>query len=157
MPDKPVWQNTSAVSWLGIGKGGTWLRRTQLAETAARHMRRLRIQGGPHDITATLSGGNQQKVSVAKWLDIEPWLVILDDPTRGVDVGARAEMHDVISAFAEENKPVLLASTDLLELVDLCDRVLVFRRGRLVDEVTRPQLSERALSVAMNADFILTE
>jgi ABC-type sugar transport system ATPase subunit len=154
MLDKPVWANTSSVSWLGVGRGGVWLRRRRLVAAAAEHVRRLRIRGHPDEVTATLSGGNQQKVVVAKWLDVEPRLVILDDPTRGVDVGARVEMHDVISTLAAAGGPVLLASTDLLELADLCDRVLVFRRGRLVDEIARADLSEQALSVAMNAGFI---
>ena len=78
---------------------------------------------------------------------------LLDDPTRGVDVGARAEMHAVIVSLAAEGRPVVLASTDLAELCELCDRVLVFQRGRVVARLTRPELSERALSVAMNAGF----
>jgi ABC-type sugar transport system ATPase subunit len=154
MLDKPVWHNTSAVSWLGIGRGGWWLRRRALTEAAAGHLARLRVRGGPDDLTSSLSGGNQQKVVVAKWLDADPDLIILDDPTRGVDVGARAEMHSVISGLAAAGKPVLLASTDLAELCDLCDRVLVFQRGKIVTELPREELSEQALSVAMNAGFV---
>ncbi|MDT7614621.1 MAG: ribose transport system ATP-binding protein, partial [Pseudonocardiales bacterium] len=150
----PVWQNTSAVSWLGIGRGGRWLRRRTLAAAARAHTERLRIQGHPDDLAGNLSGGNQQKVVVAKWLDAEPDVIILDDPARGVDVGARAEMHAVISSLASAGKPVLLASTDLAELCELCDRVLVFQRGRVVSTVVRAELSEQALSVAMNAGFV---
>ncbi len=156
MLDKPVWQNTSAVSWLGVGRGGWWLRRGRLFDAAARHAERLRIRGRPDEVTANLSGGNQQKVVVAKWLDADPDVIILDDPTRGVDVGARLEMHSVIAALAAEGKPVLLASTDLVELCELCDRVLVFQRGRMVDEVGKDGLTEQALSVAMNAGFVRT-
>jgi ABC-type sugar transport system ATPase subunit len=153
MLDKPVWQNVSAASWLGIGRNGWWLRPDRLAEAADQRGRRLRLRGGPWDLTSSLSGGNQQKVVFAKWLDVEPGVVVLDDPTRGVDVGARAEMHHVIADFAEDGKPVLIASTDLIELVELCDRVLVFQRGRVVDEITADRLSEQTLSVAMNAGF----
>jgi len=153
MLDKPVWQNTSAASWLGVGRD-FWAHPERLAAEAAAHLSQLRVRGGPYDITENLSGGNQQKVVFAKWLDIRPEVVVLDDPTRGVDVGARAEMHSVIAAFASDGKPVLLASTDLLELVELCDRVLVFQRGRLVNDIPASHLSEQTLSVAMNAGFV---
>lgn len=153
MLDKPMWQNTSAVSWLGLGRGPWWLNRGRLARTAAEHAEQLGIRATADDPTASLSGGNQQKVVFAKWLDAEPTVVILDDPTRGVDVGARAEMHSVIARLAAEGKTVLLASTDLTELVELCHRVLVFQRGQLVDEIPRDRLTEQTLSVAMNAGF----
>jgi ABC-type sugar transport system ATPase subunit len=153
MLDKPVWQNTSAVTWLALGRGGWWLRRGRHVAAARALVTRLRISGGPDDPVSSLSGGNQQKVVVAKWLSSDPALLLLDDPTRGVDVGARAEMHGVIAALAASGKPVLLASTDLAELCELCDRVLVFQRGRVVARLTRAELSERALSVAMNAGF----
>ncbi|SEF26110.1 ribose transport system ATP-binding protein/rhamnose transport system ATP-binding protein [Amycolatopsis pretoriensis] len=151
MLDKPLWQNTSAAAWLGAGRGGWWLHRRAHVSAARRSITRLRIRGGPDDLVATLSGGNQQKVVFAKWLEADPRLLVLDDPTRGVDVGARAEMHAVISSLAAAGTPVVLASTDLAELCELCDRVLVFQRGRVVARLTRSELSERALSVAMNA------
>ncbi|MFI5587512.1 sugar ABC transporter ATP-binding protein [Amycolatopsis sp. NPDC051758] len=153
MLDKPVWQNTSVVAWLALGRGGRWLRRRAHVSAARSLVTRLRISGTPDDLVSSLSGGNQQKVVVAKWLLSDPALLLLDDPTRGVDVGVRAEMHGVIAAMAAEGKPVLLASTDLAELCELCDRVLVFQRGRVVARLTRAELSERALSVAMNAGF----
>ncbi|GLY34449.1 ribose import ATP-binding protein RbsA 2 [Amycolatopsis sp. NBRC 101858] len=151
MLDKPLWQNTSAVAWLGAGHGGWWLRRRAHGAAARALITRLRIRGAPDDLVNTLSGGNQQKVVFAKWLEANPRLLVLDDPTRGVDVGARAEMHAVIASLADAGKPVVLASTDLAELCELCDRVLVFQRGRVVARLTRAELSERALSVAMNA------
>jgi ABC-type sugar transport system ATPase subunit len=89
----------------------------------------------------------------AKWLDAQPALLVLDDPTRGVDVSARAEMHGVIASIAGAGRAVLLASTDLVELSGLADRVLIFQHGRLVRELARDGLSERTLSVAMNVGF----
>ncbi|MEA5357989.1 hypothetical protein VA596_00460 [Amycolatopsis sp., V23-08] len=80
-------------------------------------------------------------------------MLLLDDPARGVDVGARAEMHAVIPEFAAAGKPVVPASTDLAERCDLCDRALVFQCGRVVARLTRVEVSEQALSVAMNAGF----
>ena len=153
MLDKPLWQNTSAVTWLALGRGGRWLHRGTHVSAARALSARLRIRGAPDDPVSSLSGGNQQKVVVAKWLSSDPSVLLLDDPTRGVDVGARAEMHAVIVELAASGKPVLLASTDLAELCELCDRVLVFQRGRVVARLTRSELSEQALSVAMNAGF----
>jgi ABC-type sugar transport system ATPase subunit len=157
MLDAPLWRNTSAVSWLGIGRGGWWLRRGRLAADAAEHASRLRIRGGPHDLTNTLSGGNQQKVVFAKWLDARPTVAVLDDPTRGVDVGARAEMHTIITTLADDGHAVLLASTDLVELTELCDRIIIFQRGRPVSEMAGDELSEQSLSVAMNAGFVVPD
>jgi ABC-type sugar transport system ATPase subunit len=151
MLDKPLRQNTSAVSWLALGRGGRWLHRPAHLAAARAFVARLRIRGGPDDLVTGLSGGNQQKVVVAKWLAADPAVLVLDDPARGVDVGARAEMHAVIAELAAAGKPVVPASTDLAELCELCDRVLVFQRGRVVARLTRSELFERALSVAMNA------
>jgi ABC-type sugar transport system ATPase subunit len=127
--------------------------RRRLVERTGDLIRRLRIRGGPYDLAAELSGGNQQKAVLAKWLDADPAVVVLDDPTRGVDVGPRAEMHAIVRNLAGDGRITLIASTDLTELVDLCDRVLVFQRGRIADEISGGALSEQALSLAMNAGF----
>jgi ABC-type sugar transport system ATPase subunit len=101
-----------------------------------------------HSIDArvgTLSGGNQQKVQVARWLMADAKLLILIDPTRGVDVGARAEIKHVWSELRASGRAMLIASTDSEELVDVCDRVIVFRRGRIAGELPRAELSEERL------------
>ncbi|MDX6313492.1 MAG: ribose transport system ATP-binding protein [Streptomyces sp.] len=153
MLDRAVWENTSAVSWLARAEGSPWLNRSRQIARASAHAQRLRLQGNAHSPVSSLSGGNQQKVVFAKWLDIEPQVVVLDDPTRGVDIGARAEMHGIVRELRAAGKVVLVASTDLAELVELCDRVLVFQRGRIVGELAGPALTERDLSLAMNAGF----
>ncbi|TDU03310.1 ribose transport system ATP-binding protein/rhamnose transport system ATP-binding protein [Streptomyces sp. 846.5] len=153
MLDRPVWENITSVSWLGLNRGSPMLHRRELVDRAARSARSLRVNGGVHRRTGELSGGNQQKVVFAKWLDTDPSIMLLDDPTRGVDVRARAEMHAVIRALADEGRAVLITSTDLSELVDLCDRVLVLQRGRAVDELSGERLTQQALSVSMNAGF----
>jgi ABC-type sugar transport system ATPase subunit len=153
MLDRPVWENITSVSWLGLHRGSPMLHRRELVDRAARSARSLRVNGGVHRRTGELSGGNQQKVVFAKWLDTDPSIMLLDDPTRGVDVRARAEMHAVIRALADEGRAVLITSTDLSELVDLCDRVLVLQRGRTVDELSGERLTQQALSVSMNAGF----
>ena len=84
-----------------------------------------------------LSGGNQQKVVIAKWLEADPRVVLLNDPTRGVDVGAKEEIYEIVRALAAERRIVLFVSTELPEYVHLCDRVLVFYRGRVCGELAR--------------------
>ncbi|GAA3847648.1 sugar ABC transporter ATP-binding protein [Streptomyces coacervatus] len=149
MVDRAVWENTTAVSWLALGRGGVMPSRAELVRRSADLTQRLRLRGGPYDVVARLSGGNQQKVVFAKWLATEPKIVVLDDPTRGVDVGVRAEMHRIVGELAAGGAAVLLASTDLAELTEVCDRVLVFVRGRITGEVHGERLTEHALAVAM--------
>jgi ABC-type sugar transport system ATPase subunit len=156
MLDKTVWENATSVRWLGQGKGGVLQHRGQLVARASRNLDRMRFKGDVHASAGELSGGNQQKVVFAKWLDADPTVVVLDDPTRGVDIGARAEMHDIVRGIAAEGKVVLLSSTDLAELTELCHRVVVLQRGRVVAELSGDDLSERSLSVAMNAGFVVT-
>jgi ABC-type sugar transport system ATPase subunit len=123
--------------------------RSELVRRTADLTQRLRLRGGPYDVVARLSGGNQQKVVFAKWLATDPKIVVLDDPTRGVDVGVRAEMHRIVGELAAGGAAVLLASTDLAELTEVCDRVLVFVRGRVTGEVHGERLTEHVLAVAM--------
>jgi ABC-type sugar transport system ATPase subunit len=101
-------------------------------------------------IVNNLSGGNQQKVSVAKSLAVQPQILILDEPTRGVDVGAKSEIHRIISNLAKEGKSIILISSDLPEILGMCDRVLVMKSGEIVGELNREELSqERVLSMAL--------
>ena len=153
MLDKALWENITAVRRLGLGRDGMMPRQGRLLERTRLQMSRLRIRGRAGDLTGDLSGGNQQKAVFAKWLDASPQVVVLDDPTRGVDIGARAEMHEIIRDLADDGRIVLVASTDLMELAELCHRVLVFQRGRVVDELDGDRLAERELSLAMNAGF----
>ena len=89
----------------------------------------------------SLSGGNQQKVVVGKWLEVSPTVFLLDDPTRGVDVGAKREIYRLIRDLADSGRTVLFRSTELPELVGLADRILVLYRGRLAVEVDRRRRS----------------
>ena len=98
----------------------------------------------------SLSGGNQQKCVIARWLQTKPRVLLLDDPTRGVDVGAKAELYAIIDRLCrEERLAILVTSSELPELITLCDRILVLREGRLTGEVSREEFSEeRILSLA---------
>jgi ribose transport system ATP-binding protein len=92
-----------------------------------------------------LSGGNQQKVVLGKWLMREPKVLLLDEPTRGVDVGAKAEIHALLERMAADGLAVLVVSSDLRELMSLCDRMLVMSRGVLAGELAREQFDEEAI------------
>jgi ABC-type sugar transport system ATPase subunit len=100
---------------------------------------------GVDAVAAGLSGGNQQKIVLARWLAARCRVLILDEPTRGIDVGAKAEIHALIDRLAAEGSGVLLISSELPELIALSTRVLVLRAGALVGEVTRANASEEAL------------
>ncbi len=101
-----------------------------------------------------MSGGNQQKLVFAKWLDAQPSVVLLDDPTRGVDVGAKAEMHALIRSTAEAGAPVLICSTDIDELATLCDRVVVLHQGEASAELSGDALQTHAVLEAMNTGAV---
>jgi ABC-type sugar transport system ATPase subunit len=123
-----------------------------LRARARAFVKALRIASRSVDQPAgSLSGGNQQKVVFAKWLDAQPSVVLLDDPTRGVDVGAKAEMHALIRSTAAAGAPVLICSTDIDELSSLCDRVLVLRQGRVRAELAGESLRTHEILEAMNA------
>ena len=92
------------------------------------------VKGGTKTYTSTLSGGNQQKVVVAKWLEDDPEFVVLDEPTKGIDVGARANIYEIIHSVAARGKGVLVVSSEAEELLSLCHRILVMRNGQIVGE-----------------------
>ncbi|MBU6401254.1 MAG: sugar ABC transporter ATP-binding protein [Verrucomicrobia bacterium] len=103
---------------------------------------------GPAQPIGTLSGGNQQKALLARWLDRDPQVIILDEPTRGVDVGAKAEIHAMIDRLAGRGKAVLLISSDLPEVLGMSDRVLVMHRGHLSAELGGPALTQENVILA---------
>jgi ribose transport system ATP-binding protein len=95
---------------------------------------------------ATLSGGNQQKVVLARWLRRQPRVVLLDEPTQGVDVEARREIYDLIRAGARAGTAALVVANDFEELLRLCARVIVLRDGRVVGDLTGPELDSQHLT-----------
>ena len=96
-----------------------------------------------------LSGGNQQKVLLARWLCLNPRLLLLDEPTRGIDVGAKAEVQSLIDELARDGLAVVLISSDLEELVEGADRVVVLRAGTVVGELTGDDVSEQSIMKAL--------
>jgi ABC-type sugar transport system ATPase subunit len=151
MLDKPIYENVGQIRSVGLAADGVIVRAGELRRRARAQVDSLRIRSRSVDQPAgSLSGGNQQKVVFAKWLDAQPSVVLLDDPTRGVDVGAKAEMHALIRGTAAAGAPVLICSTDGDELASLCDRVVVLVRGRAVSEFAGEALRTHAILEAMN-------
>ena len=95
---------------------------------------------------ATLSGGNQQKVVLARWLEAKSRLLILEEPTLGVDVGSKADIYRLLQSALDERSSVLLISSDFEEVTGVCHRALVFDRGRIVGELARSELSVQRLT-----------
>jgi len=100
----------------------------------------------------SFSGGNQQKILMAKWLAADVDILILDEPTRGVDVGAKQTIHDAVRRFAEQGKSVILLSSDLPEVVGLCDRAVILREGHIIGEIPKEGITENSLLIAANGE-----
>jgi ABC-type sugar transport system ATPase subunit len=128
-------------------RGSGWLRRRPMAEA----VRQLRSNVGLSPTAAdrqpvqTLSGGNQQKVVLGRWLLTEPKLLILDEPTRGIDVGAKREIYGLINHLAERGAAILMISSELEELIGMCDRILVMNQGAIRDELPRAQFDQQRI------------
>jgi ABC-type sugar transport system ATPase subunit len=137
MIDRTVSDNLSQVSAGGFKRGTLFVSKSGLAATAVRLVEKFVIKTENVQVrVGNLSGGNQQKVVIGKWLEISPGLVLLDDPTRGVDIGAKVELFRLIREIADEGKGVLFRSTEISELTALCDRIVVVKDGVSTREVS---------------------
>ncbi|MEU5697180.1 sugar ABC transporter ATP-binding protein [Actinosynnema sp. NPDC020468] len=155
MLDKPVWENISQVQPVALAGATSRLKRGALKERARELVDRVGVHPVDVDLRAgLLSGGNQQKVVLAKWLAAEPSVLLLDDPTRGVDLGARAEIHALLREVSAAGKVVVLCSTDLDELAAVCDRVLVFHKGRLCAELSGDDVDQHTILKTMNTGSV---
>ncbi len=123
--------------------GFGWIRGRREEELAREYVRRLSVR--PDNVrndTATLSGGNQQKVVLAKWLAARCPVLLIDEPTRGVDVGAKSEMHALIDQLAHEGTAIVLVSSELPEVLNLSTRIMVLRSGRIAGELSREEADQ---------------
>ena len=120
----------------------------------AEAIEKLRIKiGSAQDAVATLSGGNQQKVVIAKWLMTDPEIILLNDPTRGIDVGTKQEIYKLMRDLADEGRAILFYSTDYAELIGCCDRIAVMYDGAILTELQGDAISEEAIVAAsLNID-----
>jgi ribose transport system ATP-binding protein len=139
----------------GRARGLSFRDRGQERATASELASHFSIRGDLMRQVQALSGGNQQKVALAKWMPGDPPILLLNDPTRGVDVETKREIYVVLRRFAAEGKAIVLSSSDTPELVHLCDRVAVMREGRMVAMLDRAALSEEAIvGAAMGAEAV---
>jgi rhamnose transport system ATP-binding protein len=145
----PVGQNISLAAWRRIFPRG-WLRRGRERSEAEHFVRALSIKTPDTETAAAnLSGGNQQKVALARWLATRPRVLLLDEPTQGVDVGAKSEIHRLVRRFAAEGMAVLLISSDLPEVLGMSDRIGVMRGGELVAELPQGATATQVMSAAL--------
>jgi ABC-type sugar transport system ATPase subunit len=138
-------ENVSLPSLQSLSRLG-WVRSRAERQVVRKYFESMRVRA-PHQDTPTLalSGGNQQKLVLAKWLATDCNVLLVDEPTRGVDVGAKTEIHQLIQDLAAEGKGILLISSDLPELLAMATRILVFREGGLVGEVAHAAATEESL------------
>jgi ribose transport system ATP-binding protein len=123
----------------------------RLRQAALRAIAQLGIKAtGPDQPVASLSGGNQQKVVIGKWLALQPDILLLSDPTKGVDVHARTEIYSLLDQLAQGGSAILVYASDLQELLLHCDRILVMYEGRIAGELSGATMNEQD---AMAASF----
>ena len=143
--DMGIDQNVALASLGRLRKGGL-IRRRDEASLALTWARRLQLKFGRiRNPVATLSGGNQQKVVLGKWLSRKPTLLIIDEPTRGIDVGTKSEVHRLLDQLVHEGMGVLMISSELPEVLGMADRVLVIHEGRLTAELSRAEADENSV------------
>jgi ABC-type sugar transport system ATPase subunit len=151
--DRSVRDNTTLAVLRRLSTGGIVNRRRELAVTRE-FVDRLSIRTSSAEApVSTLSGGNQQKVVLARWLARHPTVLILDEPTRGVDIGAKVDIYRIINQLAEQGVAILMISSELPEIIGVADRVLVMNSGRIVGELSRDQADEASiLQLAISDD-----
>jgi rhamnose transport system ATP-binding protein len=141
----PIYQNVTLPSLAKVSRHG-FLRMAEEFALARNYTRRLDLRAASLDQdVALLSGGNQQKVVIAKWLATRPRVIILDEPTKGIDIGSKAAVHDFMSELAAEGLAVIMVSSEIPEVLGMSDRVIVMREGRIVAEVAGAAMTPETL------------
>ncbi|WP_182084724.1 multiple monosaccharide ABC transporter ATP-binding protein [Aureimonas sp. ME7] len=147
--EEDIRQNVSLANLPGIAKSGV-IDADRERAVAEDYRKNLRIRSaGVFHKTLNLSGGNQQKVVLSKWLFSDPSLLILDEPTRGIDVGAKFEIYSIIERLASEGKGILMISSEMPELLGMCDRIYVMNEGRFVAEMARGEATQESIMRAI--------
>jgi inositol transport system ATP-binding protein len=156
MPVLAVRDNMMIASLGNYTKAGM-LNKRIINETCAREKTRLELKTPSMDqLIKLLSGGNQQKVLVSRWLLTVPDILILDEPTRGIDVGAKSEIHRLMSKLAQEGKAIIMISSELPEILGMSDRVIVMHEGRVGGEFERNEASQENIMRAATGQAALT-
>lgn len=141
----PLRENVTLANLTGVTRNG-FLNRREETRVASDSIQRLKIRtDGTEQAAGKLSGGNQQKIVIAKWLYANPRVVLFDEPTRGIDVNAKREVFSIMEQMAREGKAVLMVSSELPELLQVADRILVMREGSIVAELPRTTTQEEIM------------
>jgi rhamnose transport system ATP-binding protein len=141
----PIFQNVSLPSLAQTSRGG-FLRLAEEFKLARDYTSRLDLRAASLDQdVGLLSGGNQQKVVIAKWLATKPRVIILDEPTKGIDIGSKAAVHEFMAELAAQGLAVIMVSSEIPEVLGMSDRVIVMREGRIVAEVFGEQMTPETL------------
>jgi rhamnose transport system ATP-binding protein len=150
IPELPISSNVTLAILTRLSRGGS-IDFAEETRIASQYLRRLRIKAPSlHTSVGTLSGGNQQKVALSRWLAANPSVLILDEPTQGIDIGAKAEIHALIGDLAAQGMAVLMISSELPEILGMSDRVAVMHEGRIVGVVDRAEATqEKILNLAL--------
>lgn len=144
-PDMTIADNITAAS-LNHAMASGFYNEEKVKQLATESKDKLRISA--HSIqqrVTKLSGGNQQKVMLAKWLLIQPDVLIVDEPTHGIDIGAKYEIYEILKSLAAEGKGIIMISSELPELIGLCDRIIVIKKGSVAGELTGPAMTEEKI------------
>ena len=143
--DMPIAANTSLASLRAISRRGL-IDRAAERKAAEGYVDRLRVRAASvFQEAGALSGGNQQKVAVARWLATNPAVLILDEPTQGVDIGVKSEMHALMQDLAERGLAIIMISSELPEILGMSDRILVMRKGRIAGELSRAEATQQKI------------
>ncbi|MBG0562173.1 multiple monosaccharide ABC transporter ATP-binding protein [Actinoplanes aureus] len=145
-------RNVSAAALGKLAKGG-WVNGNEEFKVADEFRASMNIKAPSVEaVTGKLSGGNQQKVVLSKWIFTNPDVLILDEPTRGIDVGAKYEIYTIINRLADEGKAILVISSELPELLGICDRIYTLSAGRITGEVPRAEATQEGLMTLMTKE-----
>ncbi|MDO8883123.1 sugar ABC transporter ATP-binding protein, partial [Pseudotabrizicola sp.] len=150
--EEPISRNISLANLAGIAMRGVLNQRRE-AQVAEDYRRAMNIRTpNVQQKVVNLSGGNQQKVVLSKWLFTDPQVLILDEPTRGIDVGAKFEIYNIMNQLAADGRGIVMISSEMPELLGMCDRIYVMNEGRIVGELSRAEASqERIMAMIMNS------
>jgi putative multiple sugar transport system ATP-binding protein len=151
--DEPILRNITLANLAGVATRGV-LSRGREQQVAEEYRRAMSIRTpSVFQKVVNLSGGNQQKVVLSKWLFADPQVLILDEPTRGIDVGAKFEIYTIMNDLAAQGRGVVMISSEMPELLGMCDRIYVMNEGRIVGELSRDEASqERIMSLIIRGD-----
>ena len=151
--EEPIVRNITLANLFGVSKRGVLDKRRE-TQVAERYRKAMAIRTpGVFQKVINLSGGNQQKVVLSKWLFTDPQVLILDEPTRGIDVGAKFEIYTIMNDLAAQGRGVVMISSEMPELLGMCDRIYVMNEGRIMGELTRAEASqERIMALILKSN-----